>query len=123
MCVAENTSLTWIPTLVGQLSSSSLRSLTISLVVDNVEDLRSLNSECAVRVLTAAYFDDMRVLDWAAMGQALCAERLEGLGRVVLEGRGSRELLEEYIRITCPELHTRHILSLVAVAKEASWAN
>ncbi|KAI1796394.1 hypothetical protein LXA43DRAFT_937281 [Ganoderma leucocontextum] len=124
MCVAENKSLTWIPTIIGQLSPSScLRSLTISLVVDNVEDLRSLNSECAARVLTVAYFDDMRVLDWAAIGHALSADRLEGLGRVVLEGRGCHQLLEEHIRITCPELHTRHILSLVTVAKEAAWAD
>ncbi|KAM5532573.1 hypothetical protein V8D89_013779 [Ganoderma adspersum] len=123
MCVTENTSLAWIPTIIGQLSSPSLRSLTISLVVDNVEDLRSLNSECAVRVLTAAYFDDMRVLDWAAIGHALSAERLEGLGRVVVEGWGCCELLEEHIKVTCPELHNRNILSLVAVAKEALWAN
>ncbi|PIL34152.1 hypothetical protein GSI_03863 [Ganoderma sinense ZZ0214-1] len=123
MCVAENTSLAWIPTIIGQLSSASLGSLTISLVVDNVEDLRSLNSECAVRVLTTVYFDDLRVLDWAAMSQALSVERLEGLRKVVFEGCGRRELLEEHIRITCPELHTRGIVLLAAVAKEASWAD
>ena len=123
MCVAENTSLAWIPTIIGQLSSPSLRSLTISLVVDNVEDLRSLNSECAVRVLTTAYFNDMWVLDWAAIGHGLSSERLEGLRRVVVEGFGPCKLLEEHIRVTCPELHTRGILSLVAVAKAAPWAN
>ena len=123
MCVAENSSLAWIPTIIAQLSSFYLRSLTISLVVDNVEDLRSLNSECAVRVFTPAYFDDMRVLDWVAIGQALAGDRLEGLRRVVLEGRGCTASLEKHIRTTYPELHTRYILSLVTVAKEAAWAD
>nr|VWO97652.1 DEP domain-containing protein [Ganoderma boninense] len=123
MCVAENTSLAWIPTIISQLSSASLGSLTISLVVDNVEDLRSLNSECAVRVLTTAYFDDLQDLDWVAMSQALSAGRLEGLRKVVFEGCGRRELLEEHIRNICPELHARGIVSLVAVAKEAAWAD
>ncbi|TBU31554.1 hypothetical protein BD309DRAFT_952205 [Dichomitus squalens] len=122
MCVAENKSLSWIPKILGQLSSDSLRSLTISLVVDNVEDLRSLMSECAVRVLTTAYFDDMRALDWAAIGQALSSERLRGLRKVVLEGRGSRSLLEDHIRLNCPALHSRRILTLHAVAKSPIWA-
>ena len=91
------------------------------MVVDNVEDLRSLNSECAVRILTTAYFEDMQVLDWAAIAQALCAERLPNLRRINLEGRGNRALLEEHIKARCPELHSRSILTLRAVAKNATW--
>ncbi len=121
MCVPQNQSLPWIPTILAQLSSSHLRTLTISLAVDNVEDLRSLNSECAVRILTPAYFDDMRVLDWASIEDAILNDHLCELRKVIVEGRGRRSLLEEHIKDTCPKLHSQAILSLVAAREPVSW--
>ncbi|RDX50036.1 hypothetical protein OH76DRAFT_477854 [Lentinus brumalis] len=120
MCVPQNTSLPWIPTIIGQLSSSHLQTLRISLAVDNVEDLRSLASECAVRVISPAYFDDMRFLDWEGIERALVSEQLRGITRVLLEGRGSRTALENHIKTLCPELHSRGILLLVPV-EGAPW--
>ncbi|RPD78367.1 hypothetical protein L226DRAFT_568017 [Lentinus tigrinus ALCF2SS1-7] len=122
MCVPQNVSLSWIPTILGQLSSSHLRTLRISLAVDNVEDLRSLASECAVRVISPAYFDDMRVLDWERIERALLSDQLRGLEKVILEGRGQRGGLESHIQELCPELHSRGVLSLVPV-EDASWLN
>ncbi|KAI0717195.1 hypothetical protein C8T65DRAFT_572226 [Cerioporus squamosus] len=122
MCVPQNISLPWISTILGQLSSSHLRTLRISLAVDNVEDLRSLASECAVRVISPAYFDDMRFLDWEGIERTLVSEQLRGIERVFLEGRGSRALLESHIKQLCPELHSRGILSLVPV-EDAPWLN
>ncbi|KAI0743900.1 hypothetical protein C8Q80DRAFT_867664 [Daedaleopsis nitida] len=121
MCVPQNLSLTWIPRILAQLRSEDLRSLTISLVVDNVEDLRSLNSECAVRVLTCAYFDDMCVLDWASIGNALLSESLAGLKTVAIEGQHTWGPLKTYIRASCPEMHSRGILSLVPVGPIPRW--
>ncbi|KAH9895035.1 hypothetical protein C8Q73DRAFT_692762 [Cubamyces lactineus] len=123
MCVAANQSLSWITAIVDQLTSPLLRTITISLVVDNVEDLRSLNSECAVRELTTAYFDDMRALDWASIEKTVANGSLGSLQKIVVEGRGSRELLEEHIRKTCPTLHSRSLVSLVAVGKHPEWMN
>ncbi|KAI0371031.1 hypothetical protein BV20DRAFT_965664 [Pilatotrama ljubarskyi] len=121
MCVAANQSLAEIPALVSQLTASSLRILTVALVVDNIEDLRSLNSECAVRKLSPAYFDDMRVLDWSSIERTLTRERLGALRKFVLEGQGSSQLLEKYIQTTCPELHARRIVSLVAADTKDAW--
>ncbi|KAI0356292.1 hypothetical protein OH77DRAFT_1478441 [Trametes cingulata] len=121
MCVAENESLSEIPPLLSQLSSPTLRTLTVSLVVDNVEDLRSLNSECAVRTLSPAYFDDMRVLDWSAIERALTSEGLGALRTFVLEGQGDPQLLESHIRTTCPELYARGLVSLVAADMKNPW--
>ena len=120
MCVPQNMSLPWIPTILGQLSSSHLRTLRISLAVDNVEDLRSLASECAVRIISPAYFDDMRVLDWEGIERALVSDQLPSLQEVVLEGRGNRTALQQYVEEFCPELHSRGILSLVPV-NDAPW--
>ncbi|KAI8969564.1 hypothetical protein BD414DRAFT_503012 [Trametes punicea] len=121
MCVAENPSLPWISEIVAQLSSPRLRRISLSLVVDNVEDLRSLNSECAVRDLSPAYFKDMRVLDWESIEKSLTGENLRALREFVLEGRGSRDLLEKHLESTCPELHSRALVSFVTVSKDVSW--
>ncbi|OJT12296.1 hypothetical protein TRAPUB_11163 [Trametes pubescens] len=118
MCVAQNESLRSIPTILSQLSSLLLRTITISLVVDNVEDLRSLNSECAVRNLSPAYFEDMRVLDWTAIEQLLMSENLGWVQALVLEGQGKRHLLESHLQNCCPALHSRRLVSLVTVDKE-----
>ncbi|KAJ8456884.1 hypothetical protein ONZ51_g11859 [Trametes cubensis] len=123
MCVAANQSLSWITVIVDQLTSPLLRTITISLVVDNVEDLRSLNSECAVRELTTAYFDDMRVLDWGAIEKTVSKGSLGSLQKIVLEGQGSRELLTEHIRTTCPTVHSRSLISLVPVKRHPEWMN
>ncbi|KAI0329241.1 hypothetical protein GY45DRAFT_1362218 [Cubamyces sp. BRFM 1775] len=121
MCVAANQSLSWITAIVDQLTSPLLRTITLSLVVDNVEDLRSLNSECAVRELTTAYFDDMLVLDWASIEQTVSRGSLRSLRKIVLEGQGPRERLKEHIEKTCPALHSRSLISFVAVGKHPEW--
>ncbi|KAI0633267.1 hypothetical protein C8Q77DRAFT_1114016 [Trametes polyzona] len=121
MCVPQNESLASIPDLLSQLSSPSLRTITVSLVVDNVEDLRSLNSECAVRNLSPAYFDDMRVLDWVSIQQALVREDLGSLCKVVLEGQGSREALDHHMQTTCPLIHSRRLVTLTTVDVEDHW--
>ncbi|EIW63110.1 uncharacterized protein TRAVEDRAFT_56256 [Trametes versicolor FP-101664 SS1] len=118
MCVAQNESLLSIPTILSQLSSPFLRTITIALVVDNVEDLRSLNSECAVRNLSPAYFEDMRVLDWTTIEQLLTGENLGSIQALVLEGQGQCHLLESYLRDCCPTLHSRRLVSPVTVDKE-----
>ena len=88
----------------------------------NVEDLRGLNSECAAPELTAAYFDDMTVLDWESLEQILVNDHLAGLDKVVLEGRGRSNNLEEHIKRVCPKLHSRGMLSLLAVSSQTpSW--
>ncbi|KAH9949000.1 hypothetical protein B0H21DRAFT_731152, partial [Amylocystis lapponica] len=51
MCVPENQSLPWVE-------------LTLAIRIDDMVDIRSLGSECTVRVVTHAHFDDLRVLDW-----------------------------------------------------------
>lgn len=121
MCVAQNESLLSIPTILSQLSSPSLRTITIALVVDNVEDLRSLNSECAVRNLSPAYFEDMRVLDWTLIENLLTSESLSSIQALVLEGQGKCHQLESHLRDCCPALHSRRLVSLVNVDKEDQY--
>ncbi|KAI0823352.1 hypothetical protein BC628DRAFT_1520539 [Trametes gibbosa] len=121
MCVPQNESLKSISTIISQLSATSLRTITISLVVDNIEDLRSLNSECAVRNLSPAYFEDMHVLDWESIETALASEALVSTQKLVLEGQGNIQSLESHIRECCPNLHSRHVLSLVLANKEDRW--
>ena len=115
MCVRQNTSLLWIPRLVAQLASPKLHTLRISLTVNNMEDLRLLNSECSVPELSPAYFDDMRILDWPRLESGLLSEQLGGLRNVILEGQGSRESLEEHIKHHCPKLDASGLLSLQVV--------
>ncbi|KAL7281203.1 hypothetical protein ACG7TL_004511 [Trametes sanguinea] len=115
MCVAENLSLSWIPEFLSRLSSRRLRTVTLSLVVDNMEDLRSVMSENAVRELNPAYFNDLRVLDWGAIEKALTKQNLASLQSFFIEGRGSQTLLKEHIQNTCQELHARSLVSLVTV--------
>ena len=124
MCVPQNASLSWIPRIVAQLAAPELRTLTISLAVNNVIDLRLLNSECAVPELTLAHFDDMRVLDWPSLEQTLTSEDLGGLEKVVLEGQGPYNELEAYIEQNCPELHARRIMSFAVGGSEApAWSS
>ncbi|CDO72756.1 hypothetical protein BN946_scf184994.g9 [Trametes cinnabarina] len=119
MCVAQNQSLAWIPKILSQLSSPHLRKVTLALVVDTMEDLRSIMSENAVRDLGPAYFDDMRVLDWAAIERCLTDETLASLHKFLVEGRGDPALLEAHIRDTCLELYARSLVSPVNVEKKA----
>ena len=122
MCVRQNVDLAWIPRVISQLATHELRKLNISLAVYNVEDLRGLNSECAAPELTTAYFDDMTVLDWEGLAQIFTGDRLTGLDKVVLEGRGRSDNLEEHIKRVCPKLHSRGMLSLLAVSSQTpSW--
>ncbi|KAI8971177.1 hypothetical protein BD414DRAFT_501218 [Trametes punicea] len=111
MCNAENQSLSWISDILAQLSSPRLCRISLSLVVDNVEDLHSPNSEFAVRDFSPAFFNDMRVLDCESIGKSLTGENLGALREFVLEGRGNRDFLEKHIASTCPELHSRAGLS------------
>ncbi|KAI9066603.1 hypothetical protein FKP32DRAFT_1589466 [Trametes sanguinea] len=115
MCVEDNYSLNSIPEMLSRLYSRRLRTVTLSLVVDCMEDLRSVMSENAVRDLSPAYFDDMRVFNWPAIEKALTRKILASLQTFVVEGRGSPTLLQEHIRKTCPDLHARSLVSLVAV--------
>ncbi|KAI0645500.1 hypothetical protein C8Q79DRAFT_1010453 [Trametes meyenii] len=121
MCVAQNESLKWIPLVLAQLSSPCIRKVTISLVVDNVEDLRSLNSECAVRDLTCAYLDDMFVLDWDSMERSLASDHFASLRILVIEGQGSGNVLKAHVQKNIPTLHSRDVISLATVAKRAPW--
>ncbi|KAH9858612.1 hypothetical protein C2E23DRAFT_10919 [Lenzites betulinus] len=123
MCVAQNESLKSIPTIVSQLTAPSLRTITVALVVDNIEDLRSLNSECAVRNLSPAYFEDMRVLDWELIAKALAGagEGPESTRRFVLEGQGDKRTLDSHIRECCPTLYSLGLVSLVNAQKEDRW--
>ncbi|KAI8968696.1 hypothetical protein BD414DRAFT_503981 [Trametes punicea] len=100
MCNAENQSLSWISDILAQLSSPRLCRISLSLVVDNVEDLHSPNSEFAVRDFSPAFFNDMRVLDCESIGKSLTGENLGAL-------RENRDFLEKHIASTCPELHSR----------------
>ena len=115
MCVPQNTSLLWIPRIVSQLASPELHTLRVSLTVNNMEDLRYLNSECSIPELSLAYFDDMRILDWPRLESGLLSEQLGGLRNVILEGQGSRESLEEHIKHHCPKLDASGLLSLQVV--------
>ena len=122
MCVRQNIDLAWIPRVLSQLATHELRKLSISLAVYNVEDLRGLNSECAAPELTAAYFDDMTVLDWESLEQILVNDHLAGLDKVTLEGRGRSDNLEEHIKRVCPQLYCRGMLSLLAVSSQTpNW--
>ena len=123
MCVPENASLRWISSVVAQLAAPELRTIQLALAVNNVVDLRHFNSECANPELAPAVFDDMRALDWTDLERSFQSDRLPGLQRVVLYGQGSPEGLKAHIKVTCPQLHARGLLSLVLIPPTAPrWA-
>ncbi len=105
MCVPDNNSLPWISRLIGTLSSKYLESATITIKADNMQDLRSLDSECGVRVPALVSFDDLTALDWVALGNVLDKGKLPSLRQVVLEGVGRKDRLESYLRLVYPDLH------------------
>lgn len=110
MCVPGNRSLIWAVTLLGRLSSPRLNTITLSIMVDNMFDLRSLDSECAVRALSHARFVDLRAVDWERLESNLSQPHFERLQIFELEGVGEAQLLDMWIQQRCPELHARGVM-------------
>jgi len=115
MCVPENTALRFIPLLLAQLSAPTLARISLTLFVDDMQDLRALDSECGVRPLTMARFGEMRALDWAAVQAALASGQFDGLRSFEVYGKGEPRFLEEELRRTCPELAACEALAFVSL--------
>jgi len=115
MCVPENQNLPWVTALLAQLASPALESLTLALRVDPMSDLRALDSECGVRPLFPALFNDLRALDWESVERTMMCACCAGVRRFVLEGRGKCALLVQDIARRCPDLMARRILEFAEV--------
>ncbi|GJE94836.1 hypothetical protein PsYK624_110110 [Phanerochaete sordida] len=111
MLVAGNMSLPLINSLITQaLSSTRLEKIALRIKADGMEDLRALDSECGVRDVSVAHFDDMTVLDWERLQVAVGTRALKSF---VIEGQGSATRFLENVCSRCPELgalvHPRHV--------------
>lgn len=117
LCVPENRDISSVTVLIAGLSSLCLEELTLALRVDEIDvaDLRALDSECGVRPLFPARFDDLRALDWESLERTMAGKRFEKVRRFVLEGRGESGVLEAHIAERCPDLSRRDIISFVHV--------
>ena len=104
MCVAENSSLPWIDAIVYQLSSPSLSSIIIEIWADDMQDLRSLDSECGVRQTTLVLFDNLRALNWARLASVFTGGQSAALTDVTLRGSGDSTTFHAWLRTMFPEL-------------------
>ena len=104
MCVPQNTSLPWITTLISQLSSDKLVTLSLSIYADNMLDLLALDSECGVRESLPAHFDELQALDWSALDATFKSERLRSFETLTLLGQGTPDSLREWLQLSFPDL-------------------
>lgn len=116
MCVPENKSLPWIIHVLSQLSSPHIETIKLSVCVDSMEDLRNIASECTVRKLSNAAFDDLRALDWALIERILLHERFDNLKTFRIDGRGDASEMKKFIREQCPDLDSHDVLVYRRVA-------
>jgi hypothetical protein len=88
MFVPGNISLPWISALISQPDSITLEEISLRIKADNLEDLRALDSECAMREIHPVQFDDLEALDWQSLEQSVIAGRLPSLKKIIVQGKG-----------------------------------
>ncbi|KAH9935367.1 uncharacterized protein B0H18DRAFT_1114125 [Fomitopsis serialis] len=111
MCVRQNRDLLWIPKLLAQLRSPRLHQVTLSLHIDDMQDLSALASENAVRKLSRASYADLTALGWESICETVAREDFSSLQKFVIEGKGPTSFLEAYIEREYPDLHQRGVIA------------
>ena len=113
MCVPTNQDLSWVATLLSQLRSPHLRQITFSLHSENMQDLRTLSSENAIRQLTKTRYTDLMALDWESICASLSSGDIPSLQAFVVEGAGPKESLIQFLEQHYPDLTRRGVFVLV----------
>ena len=112
MCVETNQDLPWIAVLLSQLRSPHLCQITFSLHTEDMQDLRTLASENAIRKLTKTRYTDMVVLNWDSICASLSRDNLPSLETFMIKGAGPKDSLSQFLQNRYPDLYNRGVFVL-----------